>query len=299
MKDQDTGIFTYTISEVYADTGKISVNPDFFVVSSDELRKEKKMARPVRSRHFTFLLLLAGEAKIRLNLIDYILSPNSIFIIPPLLVHEFLERSADASIMVMGFSNEFIGNAGLPKKHVDAFTFLASQNNPHVVLQKEEVEILYSHMVLLKQKNSTSDEHPFKKDILNAAFLMYMLEMGAIYMRHRPREKLKLTRKEDLTMSFIKLLTIHFKEERSVQFYADALFVTPKHLSKTVKDLTGRTCGEFIDEMVITEAKILLNDLNLSIGNVADELHFSDQFFFSKYFKQHTGLNPTEYKINS
>jgi AraC family transcriptional regulator, transcriptional activator of pobA len=289
MKDQDTGVFTYTISEVYADAGKKSVNPDFFVISSDELREERKMTRPVRSRHFTFILLL----------IDYILCPNSVFIIPPLLVHEFVERSADASIMAMGFSNEFLGNVGLPKKHVDAFTFLASQNNPHTVLQKEEVEILRSCMLLLKQKNSTPDEHPFKKDILNASFLMYMLEMAGIYMRHRPREKLKLTRKEDLTMSFIKLLTIHFKEERSVQFYAEALFVTPKHLTKTVKELTGRTCGEFIDEMVITEAKILLNDLNLSIGNVADELHFSDQFFFSKYFKNHTGLTPTEYKINS
>jgi AraC family transcriptional activator of pobA len=105
-----------------------------------------------------------------------------------------------------------------------------------------------------------------------------------------------LTRKENILTTFMKSLTEHFKEERSVQFYADALFITPKHLTKTVKELTHKTCGEMIDEMVILEAKILLDDLALSVANVADQLQFSDQFFFSKFFKKHTGINPSKYK---
>ncbi len=105
-----------------------------------------------------------------------------------------------------------------------------------------------------------------------------------------------MTRKEDILSNFLKQLAAHFKEERSVQFYADALFITPKHLTKTVKELTTKTCGEFIDDMVIAEAKILLGDLSYSVGQVADHLHFSDQFFFSKFFKRRTGLSPREYK---
>jgi AraC-like DNA-binding protein len=97
-------------------------------------------------------------------------------------------------------------------------------------------------------------------------------------------------------MRFMKLLSLHFREERSVQYYAAKMFVTPKHLTKMVKELTGKTCGEFIDEMVIAEAKILLNDSANSVANVADLLHFSDQFFFSKFFKNATGLSPSQYK---
>ena len=74
----------------------------------------------------------------------------------------------------------------------------------------------------------------------------------------------------------MKLLTARFKEERRVQYYAGQLFITPKHLTKTVKALTNKSCGAFIDEMVITETKILLGDPAMTIGNLAAELHFSD-----------------------
>lgn len=151
-------------------------------------------------------------------------------------------------------------------------------------------------MLLLHQKDVAGEEHPFRKEVIHHSFNLFMFEMGALFKKYRQNEIVKLTRKEELLMSFIKILAQHFKEERSVQYYADLLFVTPKHLTKTVKEITGKTCGEFIDEMVISEAKILLDDPNMSVGNVADALHFSDQFFFSKFFKNHTSINPSEYK---
>jgi AraC-like DNA-binding protein len=95
----------------------------------------------------------------------------------------------------------------------------------------------------------------------------------------------------------LKLLREHVKEQRSVNFYADMLYVTPKHLSMCVKEITGKTCGEIIDEMVVAEAKALLHNSELTIGRVADELNFSDQYFFSKYFKKRTGMSPMNYRM--
>jgi AraC-like DNA-binding protein len=63
-----------------------------------------------------------------------------------------------------------------------------------------------------------------------------------------------------------------------------------------VKEITNKTCGEMIDEIVIMEAKIMLDDLGLSVATVAEQLQFSDQFFFSKFFKKHTGITPSKYK---
>ena len=141
-----------------------------------------------------------------------------------------------------------------------------------------------------------NNEHPFKEDMMHHGFNLFLLELAAVAKKYRGNEEHGMTRKEDILFNFLKQLAAHFKEERSVQFYADALFMTPKHLTKTVKELTTKTCGEFIDEMVIAEAKILLGDLSYSVGQVADHLHFSDQFFFSKFFKRRTGLSPKEYK---
>ena len=65
-----------------------------------------------------------------------------------------------------------------------------------------------------------------------------------------------------------------------------------------MEDVTGKTCRELIDEMAIKEAKLLLNYLEHSVANVAESLHFSDQFIYSKYFKKRTGLTPTAFRSN-
>jgi AraC family transcriptional activator of pobA len=60
-----------------------------------------------------------------------------------------------------------------------------------------------------------------------------------------------------------------------VQYYADALYVSPKHLTETVKEVTGSTAGEWIDDAVILEAKVLLRNHDISIARVAEEHQFS------------------------
>jgi len=117
-----------------------------------------------------------------------------------------------------------------------------------------------------------------------------------LHRKYHAEEEIRLTRKEDLMKRFLKLLPEHSHKERSLQFYADHLFVTPKYLSQTVKELSGKTAGTFIDEMVMVEAKVLLSNLSLSVAQVAEQMFFSDQFFFSKFFKNHAGITPTAYR---
>jgi len=85
-------------------------------------------------------------------------------------------------------------------------------------------------------------------------------------------------------------------DRKGSQLYFKLLFINNSNLTKTVKELTNKTCGEYIDEMVIAEAKILLGNLSYSVAQVADELHFSDQFFFAKFFKKHAGVTPSDYR---
>lgn len=95
---------------------------------------------------------------------------------------------------------------------------------------------------------------------------------------------------------FIRAVSESYKEERSVSYYADKMFLTAKHLSTVVKEISGKTAGEWIDSLVVLEAKALLKSSELSIQEIADELHFANQSFFGKYFKHHTGMSPKEYR---
>jgi AraC family transcriptional activator of pobA len=287
-------IDTYGIKEVHADAGHEQRVNEFFVYNNEDITIREKMFHPARSTHFAIHLNLGSALEIKYNLINYSVPKNSLFIVHPGIIHvvKVVEHLPTISL---GFTHDFLAASMLHKKHVDGLGFLSPQSDPLFLLSNEEAQTLYPMMVYLREMFYNND-HPFKEEMIYHGFNLFMLEVGSIARKYRANEEQGMTRKQDILMSFLKLLADHFKEERSVQFYANALYMTPKHLTKTVKELTTKTCGEFIDEMVIAEAKILLDDLSYSVGQVADYLHFSDQFFFSKFFKRRTGLSPKEYK---
>lgn len=289
-------IDTYGIEEVHAEAitnQKVQVK-EFFVYTKEEMPVQEKILRPSRSTHFAIYLNLGEAIELKYNLINYVIQKNSLFIIHPGIVH--LQKEGEHLPTVsMGFSHDFLMGAMIHKKHPEALSFLIQQSDPLFLLTDKEAETFLTLLLYLKDLVDNNG-HPFKEDMIHHGFNLFLLDLAAIAKKYRGDEEHGMTRKEDILFNFLKQLAAHFKEERSVQFYADALFMTPKHLTKTVKEITTKTCGEFIDEMVIAEAKILLGDLSYSVGQVADALHFSDQFFFSKFFKRRTGLSPKEYK---
>lgn len=294
MKKPDT-ISSLGIDELIAKTGKTKAVNNFHVFRSEELKREDRPSRPVRLDHFIILLTVKGTAQIRLNLTDHFIQKNDLLVVSPNVIHEFVKEK-DGAFIGLAFIPEFFSEVRIDKKYADAFTFFSSQSNPYFQLTDGEAAVLSQQLLLLQEKDLSETEHPFREELIHHAFNLFIFELAGIARKHRGTGNLKMTRKEEIMISFLKILPEHFREERSVQYYADQLFITPKHLSKTVKELTNKTCGELIDDMVIIEAKVLLNDHSLSIGNVADLLHFSDQFFFSKFFKNHTGLTPTEFR---
>ncbi len=296
MNNPDSFIDTYGIEEVHADavtTQKVQAN-EFFVYTSDEIPVQEKMFRPARSAHFAVHLNLGEAIEIKYNLINYNIQKNALFIIHPGIVH-VLKEVDHLFAWSVGFTHEFLNAAMVHKSHPEALSFLIQQSDPLFPLAEHEAKTFGTLMLYLKNL-ADNNGHPYKEDMLHHGFNLLLLELAAVAKKYRGDEEHGMTRKEDILSNFLKQLAAHFKEERSVQFYADALFITPKHLTKTVKELTTKTCGEFIDEMVIAEAKILLGGLSYSVGQVADHLHFSDQFFFSKFFKRRTGMSPKEYK---
>ena len=99
-----------------------------------------------------------------------------------------------------------------------------------------------------------------------------------------------------LSDRFIKLVNAKFKTERFLEFYAEELGVTTKHLSRTVKAQTGYSAASWIERFLILEAKILLKSTNLTIQQISDNLNFPTQSFFGKYFKKNVGLSPKLYR---
>ena len=105
------------------------------------------------------------------------------------------------------------------------------------------------------------------------------------------------SRNDEYFSQFMNILGKHYTQERSVGFYAGQLNLTPKYLTTLIRKTSGRTAVEWIDDFVVLEAKNLLKYSTMSIQEIAYYLNFSNQSFFGKYFKSHTGMTPSAYRI--
>ena len=88
----------------------------------------------------------------------------------------------------------------------------------------------------------------------------------------------------------------NFRSERRVSWYAQQLCITPKYLSETVKAVSKRRPNDWIDNYVTMEIRVMLRNSTMSIKEIAQELNFANQSFLGKYFKEHVGMSPKEYR---
>lgn len=104
------------------------------------------------------------------------------------------------------------------------------------------------------------------------------------------------SRSDTVFVRFLSALAQHFRSEREVNFYASELRLTPRYFASIVRARSGLSPGAWIARFVVSEAKTLLSQPDASIKEVASRLNFPNQSFFGRYFKQHTGLTPGEYR---
>lgn len=99
-----------------------------------------------------------------------------------------------------------------------------------------------------------------------------------------------------LLQKFVQLVNNYYIDKRTIEEYSELLFVTPNHLSQTVKSASGKNALSFINERIITEAKSLILYTDFDIAEIAWQLNFSDPANFGKFFKKHCGATPVEYR---
>lgn len=257
---------------------------------------EIPVLHPHRMDFPLFFLVLNGEAELNINLVNHRIQKNQFLFISPHTIRQFVRVSEDLNISCMCFTPDFIMKTGIAKSSVDPSAYLSTKQSPHIQLTEAEALMLNQLMQMVYLRNMEEENNPYRIERLTHCFSLLLFEIASFFARQQKHMPLKLTRKEELSATFLNLLNMHFKEQRGLQFYADQLFITPKYLTQTIKETIGKTAGELIDEMVTTEAKVLLHTSSDTIAQVAENLYFSNQFFFSKFFKNQTGLTPSEYR---
>lgn len=291
-----TSVLRHTSNELLEALGQARQPEGLHIYIQNGPILEIPVLHPHRMDYPLFFLVLEGALTFKINLTEIRISKNEFLFISPNTIRQFISTTEDAEVACMCFTIDFVLKTGIAKSSLDPSAFLSTKQSPHIQLQPAEALMLKELMQMSYLRNMEDEATPYRTERLTHCFSLLLYEIATLFTKQHKNVPLKLTRKEELSASFLNLLNLHFKEQRSLQFYADLLFITPKYLTQTIKETLGKTAGELIDEMVVTEAKVLLHTTSQTIAQVAEHLYFSDQFFFSKFFKNQTGITPSDYR---
>ncbi|NSW94526.1 MAG: AraC family transcriptional regulator [Bacteroidales bacterium] len=191
-------------------------------------------------------------------------------------------------------SNEFWKDFSF-SKNLSIPIFSSISENPFIKLEMEELYSIMDYFKLL-QTTIRKKENQNRSEAVKYLTMAFFYGIG--YQFHKIPDDISKTKHDIITEKFLTMVRDNFRYHRDIRFYAEKLSLTPKYLSKVLRQKSGKTAAEWIDDHIILEAKALMMSTNKNIKQISDELNFPSQSFFGKYFKRRVGISPKEYRKN-
>ena len=251
------------------------------------------MRRPHKFDFFLFVNHTSGSATIKIDMEEIVLeNPCNVVKVAPGQIFSIERVSSDFDASVMLMSKQFIeglmvfvnGSVPLPmligSKVVEYFD--AEEDYSPDLFQR-----IVSHCIQDKQ-------NPYRLQVVQHVIMAMFYSSEKI--RQTSTKEVYRSNADVLSKKFLELAKENFRKERQLQFYADALCITPRYLSRVVKECTGSSAADWIERCVVLEARALLKSTNMTIQQISDVLNFPSQTFFGKYFKRRVGMSPKEYR---
>lgn len=250
------------------------------------------------SSTIVFFVCLSGNVRITKNLAHYRLHDGDVII------------SASGQF---GIVDEF-------DRHTKFFFIVMNENFYYPILLTFETNIFQNiinnhpvcHMPEYRQrellgiytaiKGHINDLHddPLLTDIVRSYMQAFFFNFYSELVISGNKEGMKevnkeYDRKQEIFNKYIDLLQKNYVTEHKINFYADKLCVTPRWLSRVVKEVSGQYASELINQFLINEAKQLLRTKKYTVNQICDMLNFSTQQMFTRFFKNMTGNTPKQY----
>lgn len=245
-----------------------------------------------------------GSVEVSLEGCHYHIKPGDVYIYMASTLVHLLHKSEDAEGIMVEVDFYYI--LPIVNKVINVESQLFMRKNPCVSLSGEQCahfEYLLNNLwdrinAEDCQKENVQYQH-LKLELIKSMGQTICYEILNMYFTNQPLQPLQQGKKDVVFQNFMLSLFRFYRKERDVSFYARMQHITPRYFSAIIKEKTGDSALQWIVRMVITEAKQLLEESDLSIKEIADQLNFPTQSFFDKYFKQYVGVSPKEYRNNA
>ena len=297
------------IRERVPESRQIGIGEDFCLMQIkydyNSVNKPEDFGYPRRLDGNVMLFSVKGSVRLTVNLSEYEINSGEMIICTAGdIVH--IDHSAttgddEIHLVMLVMSHSFASDLRLDFKRILNEGIIPLET-PVIRLDEEIRDIMADHLKLIVRV--TSERGALHKDSVRSLISSMMAvlagqwfdEVGNIKARNRSATDTRTNHKRFVFEQFMKLVSENYSEQRRMAFYADKLCLSPKYLSKLIKEVSGKCAPEWIDAYVMLEAKQLLRYSDMAIKEIVYRLHFPNQTVFYKYFKAHSGMTPTEYR---
>ena len=263
-------------------------------LENDHLSEAPIPREPRRMNRIIVAMCTRGRAQYTVDTQEQLVNRNDVLIISEGHIMDNFMASPDLEglcfILTTNFFNEIIKNIS----DVSSL-FLFSRTHPVVSLTQKEAEVFQNYFSMIKARTANF-ENKFRRDAVRALLLAMFYDLSSVIYRMQQMSEKRQTRADIIFTKFIKMVEENFRQERRVGWYAEKLCITPKYLSETIKQVSKRTPNEWIDSYVTLEVRVMLKNTTMSIKEISEALHFPNQSFLGKFFKEHVGMSPSEYR---
>ena len=266
--------------------------------NSERLRQMEIFKYPCRINAFIAILCIKGSAKVIHNMQRYTIVENCLFVSIPNSIIQ-IESWDDCEIYITAVDEDYAKRMSIDYKKTIS-VYVGMKKCPYIGLTRNEAESLSRTFHNMSDDMMLFRDGAYGDEIMNTSINLSAYKFFSIISKYQdmlPGERNLITsRQEDHYNKFIQLLDRNFKNERGIRYYASQICITPKYLSSLIKKMSGRTAAEWINGMVILEAKHLLKYSKMSIQEISEYLNFPNQSFFTQYFRRETGITPGCYR---
>lgn len=238
-----------------------------------------------------FVFLTQGKVIRSKGLTNYEITPDSFFFLAADQITSLEYVSADAEGFYCHFLPEIFNQSVFKIDFENDFPFFQLTGEPLLKVNDKErfVQLLY----ILENENYKNREERF------ALIPLYLYTLlSELKLQMEPAALKVKNASALLTQRYKNALSEFIYEKKTVAEFADYLAVTPNHLHKCVKAATGKSAHHLLDDMRILEAKVLLKQSNLTIGEIAFKIGRFEPSDFSRFFKTNTGMTPSKYRLS-
>lgn len=265
----------------------------YYISSGNPIFKFPKA--PFRIDFYALCLCIQGEIEVEIDMKQYQITQNGFLISAPSTIIKFLSTTADFRMQLLFFDKTFL------LKNISNPFFIEKlslfQNGSFSVVNSTEINSRKLSGLLKYLLETTQRQGQFIDDIIRSIIFNVLLEIAQIIGANQDENRV-CSNDNMLFIKFKDLVQQQIAGRKEVQFFADQMAITNKYLIKVVRNASGKTPHEVIDEQLLKEACVLLSNPQLNLTEIAYQLNFSSVSAFGRFFKKHAISSLSAYRKN-